>query len=110
MQGAIEGALAALAGLHVPEVALYLLLCAAAFVPAFFVPALTLSRMLRIASAVAIVLVVAVHVGVHGLFPADGMAVFINLLLLLAAGMLAGSVGNLLGALSGRRPAGVPAE
>ncbi|MBK76793.1 MAG: peptidase [Henriciella sp.] len=103
-------ALAALAGLHVPEVALYLLLCAAAFVPAFFVPALTLSRMLRIASAVAIVLVVAVHVGVHGLFPADGMAVFINLLLLLAAGLLAGSVGNLLGALSGRRPAGVPAE
>ena len=66
--------------------------------------------MLRIASAVAIVLVVAVHVGVHGLFPADGMAVFINLLLLLAAGLLAGSVGNLLGALSGRRPAGVPAE
>jgi len=85
-------ALGALAGVPVSDLAVYLLICLAAFVPAFFISALSLSRILRIASAVGVTLVVLVHVGKHGPFPLDPAAIWMNGLLLVTAGILAATV------------------
>lgn len=85
-------ALGALAGVPVSDLAVYLLVCLAAFVPAFFISALLLSRILRIASAVGVTLVVLVHVGRHGPFPLDPAAIWMNGLLLVTAGILAATV------------------
>lgn len=88
----------------------YLLLSVAAFVPAFFLPVLTLSRVLRLASAASLVLVVLVHIARHGVLPVDGAAVWMNGLLLLTAAVLASSMLPALRKASDQRPAHLPAQ
>ena len=103
-------AIAALTGLSVSDLIVYLAACALAFTPAIFLSALSLSRLLRILSAVLIAATVLVHAGLHGVMPADGAAVWLNLLLLLTAGVLVASARGMLAGLLGRSPAEVPAE
>ena len=103
-------AIAALLALPVSDVAIYLMVCAAAFLPTFVLPVLALSRALRLALAGAILAVVLVHVARHGLVPEDAAAVWMNLLLLVTAGLLAGSAAAVFRRRASQPAAGLAAE
>ncbi|WP_084396650.1 PepSY-associated TM helix domain-containing protein [Henriciella aquimarina] len=103
-------ALVALAGLPVPHLGLYLVLCAAAFLPGLFVSALTLSRALRIVSAAVILGVVIAHIARYGVLPADAMALVINLSLLATSLLLLASVQPILQTFRPATKPGIGAE
>ena len=86
-------ALVAVTGLGLPLLPLYLGICLLAFVPAVLVSNLTLSRLLRVASALMLLLVAAVHVARHGLLPPDMAALWLNLSLVVVAAGLFVTVG-----------------
>ena len=103
-------AIAALMGAAGVGLSVYLVVCALAFVPAVFLGQPALSRMLRLVAAGMIAGTVILHAAVHGAVPGDPAALWLNLLLLLTAGVLALSARGMVAGQAGRAASGVPAE
>ena len=85
-------ALATLTEANVPALPLFLLLCGAALIPAFRVSNLTMSRILRLATAFLLALVVITHIGRFGVLPMDPMATLVNVTLVVISAWIAASV------------------
>lgn len=85
-------ALLALTGASWPALPVFLMVCLAAFGPAFGMSNLMMSRSLRLVSAGMLILVVVTHVIRFGAMPLDAMAAMVNITLLATCLLIAASI------------------